>query len=206
MGVGWLAAVRALGDGAALSHLQAAALWHLRSPHGGWIHVTVPKGGRAKRRGLIVHRTLVLPPQDVTVREAIPVTTPARTLADLAGMLDAPALARALEEAEKRKLLDVPSVLAVCAGRPGAAQIRDLLKTELPPPAASGRPRSIRCATATAATASGAPSSTASTTGCRASRTGRSRSARRGWRRSCDARHVLRVDLPHCAVPPRNGQ
>jgi very-short-patch-repair endonuclease/predicted transcriptional regulator of viral defense system len=128
----WLAAVRALGDGAVLSHLQAAALWHLQARHGGWIHVTVPKGGRAKRRGLIVHRTLDLPPEHVTVREGIPVTTPARTLADLAGMLDAAALARALEEAEKQKLLDVPSLLAACAGRPGAAQIRKLVESELP--------------------------------------------------------------------------
>jgi very-short-patch-repair endonuclease len=128
----WLAAVRALGAGAVLSHLQAAVLWSLRPARAGWIHVTVPKGGRAKRRGLIVHRTVELPSEHVTVHKAIPVTTPARTLADLAGMLDTPALARALEEAEKQQLLDVPSLLAVCAGRPGARRIRKLVEHGLP--------------------------------------------------------------------------
>ncbi len=128
----WLAAVRALGSGAVLSHAQAAALWTLRPSRGGRIHVTVPKGGRAKRSGLIVHRTVDLLAEHVTVHDGIPVTTPARTLADLAGTVDKPALARALEEAEKHSLLDVPSLLAVSAGRPGAMNIRELVAQELP--------------------------------------------------------------------------
>jgi very-short-patch-repair endonuclease len=128
----WLAAVRAIGHGAILSHTQAAALWNLRSPPGGRINVTVFSKGRRQRKGIRVHATLDLPPEHVTARDAIPVTTPNRTLSDLAGTVDPPALARALEEAEKQKLLDVPSLLAVCAGRPGAEQIRQLLTTELP--------------------------------------------------------------------------
>jgi very-short-patch-repair endonuclease len=128
----WLAAVRALGRGAVLSHTHAAALWNLRHPPGGRIHVTVPKGGRAKRKGLIVHRSVDLPHEHVTVHDGIPVTTPARTLADLAGAVEAPALARALEAAEANGLLDVPSLLAACAGRPGAERIRKLVASELP--------------------------------------------------------------------------
>lgn len=128
----WLAAVRALGPGAVLSHGQAAALRNLRPSRGGRIHVTVPKGGRAKRSGLIVHRTVDLPAEHVIVHDGIPVTTPARTLAALAGTLDKPALARALEEAEKHGLLDVPSLLAASAGRPGAIRITELVAHELP--------------------------------------------------------------------------
>lgn len=122
----WLAAVRALGPGAVLSHTQAAALWDLRPAPSGRIHVTVTAGGREKRPGIVVHRTVSLPPDQVTTRDHIPVTTPARTLADLAGVVGRPQLARALEAAEYHRLLDVPSLLALSAGRPGTQHIRDL--------------------------------------------------------------------------------
>jgi very-short-patch-repair endonuclease len=127
----WLAAVRALGPAAVLSHAHAAALWDLRQPPGGKVHVTVPPGGRATRKGIAVHRTVV-PPDQVTLRDEIPVTTPARTLADLAGTGTRPQLARALEAAEAHRLLDVPTLLAVSAGRPGAPRIRSLVAAELP--------------------------------------------------------------------------
>jgi very-short-patch-repair endonuclease len=128
----WLAAVRAIGAGAALSHTHGTALWNLRPPPGGRINVTVRSKGRRQRKGIRVHATLDLPPEHVTVHDGIPVTTPERTLSDLAATIETPALARALEEAEKQKLLDVPSLLAVCAGRPGAQRIRKLVQTELP--------------------------------------------------------------------------
>jgi very-short-patch-repair endonuclease len=128
----WLAAVRALGPGAVLSHIQAAAMWDLRPSPGGRVHVTVPQGGRVKRKGLIVHRTTVLPPSQVSVRDGIPVTTVPRTLADLAGTVDSPVLARAVEAAEYHNLLDVPSVLAVSAGRPGATRLKPLLEQDPP--------------------------------------------------------------------------
>jgi very-short-patch-repair endonuclease len=128
----WLAAVRAIGAGAVLSHAHGAALRNLRPPPGGRINVTVLSRGRRQRKGIRVHATLDLPPEHVTEHDGIPVTTVERTLVDLAGMLDVPALARALEEAEKQQLLDVPALLAVSAGRPGAPRIRELLTDELP--------------------------------------------------------------------------
>jgi very-short-patch-repair endonuclease len=128
----WLAAVRAIGPGAVLSHAHDGALWNLRSPPGGRVNVTVLSKGRRQRKGIRVHATLDLPPEHVTVHDGIPVTTPERTLTDLAATVDVPALARALEEAEKHQLLDVPSLLAVCAGRPGARRIRKLVATQLP--------------------------------------------------------------------------
>jgi Transcriptional regulator, AbiEi antitoxin/Protein of unknown function (DUF559) len=128
----WLAAVRAIGADAALSHAHGAALWDLRSPPGGRIDVTIRSKGRRQRKGIRVHPTLDLPPDHVTVHDGIPVTTPARTLVDLAGTVDAPALARAVEAAEFHGLLDVPSLLAVAAGRPGAQRLRKLVEAELP--------------------------------------------------------------------------
>jgi very-short-patch-repair endonuclease len=94
--------------------------------------VTVRSTGRRQRKGIRVHAVRDLPPDHVTVVDRIPVTTVARTLSDLAGILDTPALMRAIEAAERGNLLDVPSVLAVSAGRPGAHRLKRLLATATP--------------------------------------------------------------------------
>jgi predicted transcriptional regulator of viral defense system len=54
----WLAAVLACGPGAVLSHRSAAALWELRPSAATAIDVTLAvRSGRAKRKGIRVHRT-----------------------------------------------------------------------------------------------------------------------------------------------------
>jgi very-short-patch-repair endonuclease len=128
----WLAAVRAIGPGAVLSHAHAAALWDLRPTPGGRVNVTVHSSGRRRRKGIRVHATRDLPPDHVTIRNRIPVTTVARTLADLAGTVELPQLARAVEAAEALRHLDVPSVLAASAGRPGAIALKRLLEEDPP--------------------------------------------------------------------------
>jgi len=101
----WIAAVLACGDGAVLSHRSAAELWDLLPPTHGPIHVTVPatSGGRNNRRGLRIHRSS-LPSSAATVRRGIPVTTPARTIADLKRSVPAATVRRAIREAEFRGL------------------------------------------------------------------------------------------------------
>jgi very-short-patch-repair endonuclease len=80
----WFAAVAACGEGAVLSHRSAAELWRLLPVGAGPVHVTVAgRGGRARRRGLVIHHSPSLLPTDRTHRNRITVTTPARTLADL---------------------------------------------------------------------------------------------------------------------------
>ena len=69
--------------GAAVSHRSATALWGLLGTVEGPIDVTVIRGGRAKRRGIHVHRPRSLEPAHVALCHGIPVTTPARTIADL---------------------------------------------------------------------------------------------------------------------------
>ena len=97
----WLAAVLACGDGAALSHRSAAALWNLLSASRGIIDVTVPgAGGRRKRRGIRVHRSSLLTPAATTRRNGIPVTTPARTLEDLRSVTTPDELRAAVRQAE----------------------------------------------------------------------------------------------------------
>jgi very-short-patch-repair endonuclease len=70
--------------GAALSHLSAAYLWGILPTKEGPVDISIPEnGGKAERRGVRVHRCRTLIPAVVTLRAGIPVTTPARTLADL---------------------------------------------------------------------------------------------------------------------------
>ena len=71
-----------------------------------------------------------LPTGDVTNRDGIPVTTPARTLLDVATDLTPLALERAVNEADKRDLIDPEELrdsLAGFAGQPGVAALRKLL-------------------------------------------------------------------------------
>ena len=62
------------------------------------------RGGRERRRGVRVHRSPTLLPSHCTLRNAIPVTKPARTLEDLRRVLPATQFAAALREAEYLRL------------------------------------------------------------------------------------------------------
>jgi Transcriptional regulator, AbiEi antitoxin len=80
----WLAAMLAAGDGAALSHTSAAALWGFLRPVQGPIHVSVPAAvRRTPRPGLQIHRSRALTPSHITRRHGIAVTIPARTIEDI---------------------------------------------------------------------------------------------------------------------------
>jgi predicted transcriptional regulator of viral defense system len=100
-----MAAVLAAEPGAVLSHASAAALWEIRPTSATRIDVSVRSaGGRAKRRGLRIHRTPTLRTDEITAHQGIRVTTPARTLLDLASSLPRRALERALDDRDPRPL------------------------------------------------------------------------------------------------------
>jgi very-short-patch-repair endonuclease len=97
----WLAAVKACGEDSALSHRSAAALWGILGSGAGAVEVTVPTGaGRARRKGIRVHRSASLTSATTTIKNNIPVTTPRRTLADLRRIIDASAFRDAVRAAE----------------------------------------------------------------------------------------------------------
>jgi predicted transcriptional regulator of viral defense system len=100
----WLACVFTCGDGARLGYRSAAALWAIAPYSGPLIDVIAPRRRRS-RRNLVVH-TARLDPLDVTIEDAIPVTTVARTLVDLAAIADVRRIERALTRAEKLELFD----------------------------------------------------------------------------------------------------
>src|SRR4051794_34113200 len=123
-----MAAVLAAGQGAVLSHRSAAALWGIRESAPRQIEVTAP--GERRRPGLTVHRAR-LPEDEITRHAGIPVTTPARTLLDLAALLDEQRLARAAERAEALRLGSPTSLADLVARyprRPGTPKIRRLLE------------------------------------------------------------------------------
>ena len=68
-----------------------------------------------------VHCTRTLTSRDVTIHFGIPVTTVARTLLDLAGVLDDKALARAVNEAQLKCHLRLDELAALLARSPGRA-------------------------------------------------------------------------------------
>jgi very-short-patch-repair endonuclease len=101
-----MAAVLALGDGAVISHRSAAALWAMLPAHDGAIEVTVPgDGGRRQRRGITVHRSATLTAGVTTRRNAIALTTPARTLRDLHRTVPQPVYQRAVRRALDLRLI-----------------------------------------------------------------------------------------------------
>lgn len=123
----WLAAVLACGPGGFLALRAAGALLDLRPSSRARIDVTTSRRGRRAPPGIDLHETVRLGAHEVTTHLGIPVTTVSRTLADLAGVLRGRDLERTFERAEALQLLDVPSVLASVAHRPGAVAVRRIL-------------------------------------------------------------------------------
>jgi predicted transcriptional regulator of viral defense system/very-short-patch-repair endonuclease len=93
----FLAAVKASGPGAVLSHFSAAALYELVRWDGRYPQVTTTS--KRAHHGIRIHRSSVLAVQDTTRHRGIPITTPARTLVDLAATFEYRALRRTVREA-----------------------------------------------------------------------------------------------------------
>jgi very-short-patch-repair endonuclease len=125
----WLAAVLAAGADAALSHRSAAAFWRVRETTRTSIEVTAKRRVRPCR-GVEFHRAF-LPPDERTVVRGVPVTTVGRTLLDLAAVLPAGQLERAVNEAEIRRLGDSLPLVALIErypGRRGVGRLRAVIE------------------------------------------------------------------------------
>src|SRR3954464_6866302 len=104
-----MAATLAAGPGALLSHYAAAVLWALVAARDGPIDVTVPGRKARNRPDVRVHRA-ALHPADATRHHGIPVTSPARTLLDLATEVTQRELDRAVEEAHIHRRVNTHSL------------------------------------------------------------------------------------------------
>lgn len=107
----FLAAVKACGGRALLSHFSGAAHWKMVEWDGRRPEVTVPASGARPQPGVRVHRTKILEPEDVMRHRGIPVTSPARTLIDLATVLPEVGLRRAASRAQSLHLVNLAQLV-----------------------------------------------------------------------------------------------
>lgn len=127
----WMAAVVACGPHGALSHEPAGRLLHfLDAKDVRLLEVSVTDRRRHRVPGIKVHRPRSLSPRDITERKGIPVTSPTRTVWDLATVWSAERAQRVFERVDGRGNLDRARMRALVEAAPsrrGAALIADLL-------------------------------------------------------------------------------
>lgn len=130
------AAMLACGADATVSHTTAAGLWGIlpegdRSDH---VHVTVPGRNAGPREGVCVHRTAVLNRDEIAIRDGLRLTSPARTICDVAGIAPVREAEAALAEARVQGLVTDRQLHAVIERTPtmkGSAVVRALLRSEV---------------------------------------------------------------------------
>ena len=127
-------ALLAVGSGAAINLLHAAALWGMCPPAGGPVHIIAAHAVRVST--VVAHRSRLLTPRDVVVRDGLLVTSPAWTLLDLAGMdtfgnrrlewaFDHALVNRLMRRADLTELLE-----RVSGRRKGVDRLRALMATD----------------------------------------------------------------------------
>jgi very-short-patch-repair endonuclease len=105
---------------------SAAALWGLQRGEPNIVDVTARRTGR-KRPGIRIHRPRN--PAETTTHDAIRVTTPARTILDMAATVTRSRLEHLLDQAEIRELTDYPALDALARAHPGHHGAKRLTRT-----------------------------------------------------------------------------
>ena len=89
-----------------LSHQTAAEVCELGLLRGGPVELMCTTTGGRRRSGVRLHRAQLVP-AEVTAVRGMPVTTPERTVLDLAARLSDRGVERLLDRGEARRLLDL---------------------------------------------------------------------------------------------------
>jgi very-short-patch-repair endonuclease len=120
------------GPSAVLSHTSALRLWEMSQidpPRP--VHVTVPGSGRRRRPAVVFHRVEALAEDERGNLDGIPITTPARTIADVAGMLASRELEQAVAVGEREGLVtskELAQLTERYPRRPGMPLLRAILR------------------------------------------------------------------------------
>jgi hypothetical protein len=128
----WWAAVLACGPTAVLSHASAAHAWDIRRSATARVHVTIADRSGRRRPGIAIHRPRALPADEVTTMPGgLPITTPARTLIDIAAdrTLRGRSLERAIDGAELGAHVDWADVARLIDRYPRRAGVPALRST-----------------------------------------------------------------------------
>ena len=113
----------------------ATRLWEVRACRQVPVHVSTTSTGLLLAGGPLLHRCPVMPPEHVHDRgDGIRVTTPARTMFDVAKHVPELALTSAIEQGLRRELFDVPALYDVgrllCRrGRAGSDRFGSVLRS-----------------------------------------------------------------------------
>jgi hypothetical protein len=113
----------------------AAKLWELDGDWGSRVHVLLRKGRGLRSSKVTLHHTTNLLPADIGALGPIRLTSPLRTVIDLARVLDTDALELAIESGLRRSLFSVGQLrwraeALVGTGRPGSKTLRRLLERD----------------------------------------------------------------------------
>jgi hypothetical protein len=101
-----------LATGGTGSHRAAMVLWHVE-PDDRVAEVTVHRGRTPFRDGIVVHQSVDLRSEHVSVRSGIPVTNPLRMLADVGAVLPPWYVERCIEQGLARRLFTQTAIVGV---------------------------------------------------------------------------------------------
>lgn len=123
------------GERAVLSHRSALALWGLADFFKSHVELT-STSVLTPPAGFVFHRTRQLHRADWTVKRGMAVTTPERTLLDLAGLISKRTIEKAVDRGMHDGVLDAQQLVWCIArnksrGRVGVAQLRDVAHDRL---------------------------------------------------------------------------
>jgi very-short-patch-repair endonuclease len=128
------AAVLRCGPTSRISHVSGAAIHGMcAAAVDDQVEVSMPRNRRRRVPGIRVHRVRDLHPDEVTTVYGIPVTTPARTLLDIAETMSARQVEQALARALRMRLVTRDEMRAMVERHPrhrGAPLLRALLAME----------------------------------------------------------------------------
>ena len=123
----WIAYL-AIGPDAAVSHEAAAEIHRLEGVLRGQLTFTVGHSHHHRISGAFVHQLTDVRPEWVTTVEGLPVTTPGRTIVDLAAVMNFNRLSHVVEHARIARIVSLDEV-ATCLGqlaRKGKPGVRKL--------------------------------------------------------------------------------
>jgi len=118
--------------GAVVSHESAAQVHRMPGLRRGLLVVSVPVRRSNRYPGVIVRQKTDLSPDQVTIRAGLTVTTPSRTVIDLAQYLGAKRLAKLVDASVAEGLTSYESLVSLFEhlarkGKPGIKQLRTVL-------------------------------------------------------------------------------
>jgi very-short-patch-repair endonuclease len=127
------AALLAADGRGVLSHLSAAAAWNMcpARPETEPVDVLMAARHTPNRPGIMAHRTRRLTAHEVRICQGLPVTSPARTLRDIAATVSMRDLERAVDEALVRRIVRLQQLREAAAqdtGRSGGPLLAALIE------------------------------------------------------------------------------